>query len=620
MFPILLCAWSLAFPAAAKPAAAKPESVRKGHVGFVRVAGAAAGDRWVGGTAGPGIEVVRSYQGKVLVVDDTVRALTLPLGEEPGGRPLLQVPQFAAALKGLEDSLGRHDRILVGRIPSTMVPLRIDTRTWIWARSGGEVHLVATEVGLDTALITRIARVKAREEGNRRTSPKAKQRQRADEIARDIAGTLETMIPPRHEFELRVWSSFDGARLAKALGACIGDTLCELDDRFDTRGDEASFWPETAPASWYALPGHDTVSLQAPLEMDSSVVLSWRAARADLGGTVAEAGDSASLERNRPRIEAILRPWMTSLVESFSRVFQASPESSSLAPTVDRLVSSQADRFLGFRGRLRATRPGRGPVQTDSDLVAVPAGCFTMGSDTVEDASPAHRVCLDSFRIARREVTRRDFAMVMGRHPWRRDSTLQRGPELPAVDVDWDDARLYCHRVGRRLPTEAEFEYLLRGADSLPPWKEAPSSACHLANLGDSGLNRSEAKLQAAIDSAIGQDEDGDYADWKEITARRSEIFPCHDGFPDAAPGGRFPADRHGILDLWGNVREWTADRYGSYEELPERNPVGAELGDERVVRGGSWKQGPTQVTPWNRTPAEETHKASDLGFRCAAD
>ena len=89
---------------------------------------------------------------------------------------------------------------------------------------------------------------------------------------------------------------------------------------------------------------------------------------------------------------------------------------------------------------------------------------------------------------------------------------------------------------------------------------------------------------------------------------------------PGPAPRGRFPADRRGILDLWGNVAEWTADRSGSYEELPERNPIGAGLGDERVVRGGSWKQGPTRVTPWNRTPVEEFRKDDDLGFRCAAD
>jgi formylglycine-generating enzyme required for sulfatase activity len=243
-----------------------------------------------------------------------------------------------------------------------------------------------------------------------------------------------------------------------------------------------------------------------------------------------------------------------------------------------------------------------------------------MGSDSLEDAAPAHRVCLDSFRIARREVSRREFAVVMGRHPWRQDSAIVRGPELPAVHVYWDDARLYCHRIGRRLPTEAEFEFLLRGTDSPPPWKDSPASACRWANLGDSALNRSEADVQASFDSAIGDDEDGDYADWKMITSRRSEIFPCHDGFPGPAPRGRFPADRRGILDLWGNVAEWTADRYGSYEDLPERNPIGAEMGGDRVVRGGSWKSGPSQVTPWSRSSIGQFHKDDDLGFRCAAD
>ncbi len=620
MFVSILCAAALTIFSAPPKAPAKEPPVRKGDVGFVRVGDAGVGERWGKGRAGHGIEVVNSYQGTVLVVDDTVRALTRPLGEEPGGRPLLTTPQFAAVLRGLEDSLGPHDRILVGRIPSTMPHMKIDTRTWVWARPGGEVHLVATEVGLDTALIWRIARVKVREEDVERALPKAKRRQRTDEIAREIARSLEPLVQPRYEFELRVWSTFDGARLAKALGVCIGDTLCELDDRFDIRGDDASFWSETAPASWYVLPGRDTVSLQAPLEMDSTVVLSWRAARADLGGVQAQAGESASVETNRPQIEAILRPWMTRLVESFYQIYRASPESSSLAPTVERLVSSQADRFLAYRRMLRASRPGRGPARTDSDLVAVPGGCFTMGSDSLEDAAPAHRVCLDSFRIARREVSRREFAVVMGRHPWRRDSAIVRGPELPAVHVYWDDARLYCHRIGRRLPTEAEFEYLLRGSDSLPPWKESSASACRMANLGDSARNRSEADVQASFDSAIGDDEGGDYADWKRITSRRSEIFPCHDGFPGPAPRGRFPADRRGILDLWGNVAEWTADRYGSYEDLPERNPTGAEMGDERVVRGGSWKLGPSQVTPWNRTPADEAHKGDDLGFRCAAD
>jgi len=620
ILPVLLHAAVLSVFAAKRATVPRVDTTRRGDVGLFRTGEVGVGERWAKGTAGRGIEVVSLGEANLLVVDDTVRAVTRPLGEEPGTGPIGRSPSLRAFHQEIVQKLGAHDRVRVFRFPVTVPVLHVESRIWIWDRPGGEVQLVAKDVGFDTAMLARMAEATVRREVAEGGLPRAMRRRRAGQIRAEIEGTLSALFSPRQEFEMRVWSRFDGRRLARALGTCIGDTLCELDARFLVTGDSASFWSETAPASWYALGETDSVALSARVDDHPSVTLSWRAAVASFGDVSARSGDSASVERNRPALEAALRPALRAGIERFFQAMDAPTEGVALDPFAARIAVGQADAYLAYRRMLDVFRPGHGVARTDSDLVAVGGGCFAMGSDSDEDASPAHQVCLDSFRIARRETSQPEFARVMNLHPWRSAEGASAGPDLPAARVSWNEAREYCRRIGRRLPTEAEFEFLLRGTDSLPPWKNDPSAACRHANLADSALNLAEARNQAGFDSAIGDDPDGDYADWKAIASRRSEIFPCSDGFAGLAPRGRFSADARGVMDLWGNVAEWTADRHGSYDALAQRNPTGAESGDERVIRGGSSTTGPSEGQPWSRRSADEFHRDLEVGFRCAAD
>lgn len=89
-------------------------------------------------------------------------------------------------------------------------------------------------------------------------------------------------------------------------------------------------------------------------------------------------------------------------------------------------------------------------------------------------------------------------------------------------------------------------------------------------------------------------------------------------------PVGSYPkgASPYGILDLAGNVWEWTIDWYDPdfYQDSPRENPQGPEEGSERVVRGGSWVNGAGLVRAANRSSEEPASKLNILGFRLAMD
>ncbi|MBC7173625.1 MAG: SUMF1/EgtB/PvdO family nonheme iron enzyme, partial [Polyangiaceae bacterium] len=163
-------------------------------------------------------------------------------------------------------------------------------------------------------------------------------------------------------------------------------------------------------------------------------------------------------------------------------------------------------------------------------------------------------------------------------------------PDHPVSGVTALEAETYCSFVGGRLPTEAEWERAARG-DSRPPhrfpWGRAYSE--RLANHGQ-----------------IGERPDG------------------IDGYRYAAPVGSFPdgASPFGVLDMAGNVWEWTADRFerGGYATGPSVDPRGADSSNGRVVRGGSWRSSPITLRVSHRVPVPETLSAPDLGFRCAHD
>ena len=212
------------------------------------------------------------------------------------------------------------------------------------------------------------------------------------------------------------------------------------------------------------------------------------------------------------------------------------------------------------------------------EMVLLPAGRFLMGSDDgLPDEGPPHYVSVDSFYLDRYEVSRIAFEDFLVRQGRKRKADLE-NPDHPATMVSWSDAAGYCRSRGKRLPTEAEWEYAARGSEGrIYPWGNTPPTpfrAC-FQNRG---------------------------------------TLPV-----DSLPEGTSP---EGIHHLAGNVAEWVSDWYapGYYAISPESNPQGPAEGDYRVVRGGSWNQSSGEL----RASAREYHNpdrgAEHIGFRCARD
>lgn len=150
----------------------------------------------------------------------------------------------------------------------------------------------------------------------------------------------------------------------------------------------------------------------------------------------------------------------------------------------------------------------------------------------------------------------------------------------PVVGVTWHQARAYAQWLGRRLPSESEWERCARGrrADSRYPWGDAKLRA--QANLlGKSGF----------------------------------------DVYQELSPVGSFPATGWGHVDLAGNVWEWCEDTYHVVlTEAPREGQAWTEGGLGRVLRGGSWRRTLELARVSARTWQEPTHVADDVGFRCA--
>lgn len=226
------------------------------------------------------------------------------------------------------------------------------------------------------------------------------------------------------------------------------------------------------------------------------------------------------------------------------------------------------------------------------NLLYVAPGKFMMGSETNEkDELPVHTVFLDAFWIDQTEVTNAMYAKCvrMGpcHSPPRTFSNTRENyygnPEFdhyPVIHVSWEAANTYCSWVGRRLPTEAQWEKAARGTDGrIYPWGADPPK--------DRLLNYN------------------------------------HPNDGDTTEVGSYPDDfsPYGAMDMAGNVLEWVADWYsGTYYEIsPTANPTGPDAGDHRVFRGGGWTRGSHDIRVTIRYHQAPEYTTKGLGFRCVA-
>lgn len=247
--------------------------------------------------------------------------------------------------------------------------------------------------------------------------------------------------------------------------------------------------------------------------------------------------------------------------------------------------------------------------QIPDGMVSVPSGFFLMGTDDVQlesfaeesgitkpwilDATPARRVFLPSFYIDRYEVTNGDYfrfveAKGFARLPdWPSGRPRPDQERLPVTYVDWEEANAYCQWLGKRLPTEQEWEKAARGPDGwIYPW--------------------------------------GNFFDY-----RRANIGGLRSG---PMPVGSFSRGRspYGAEDLIGNVWEWTADWYGPY---PGSAYQSGDFGTRyRVARGNSWAGlghfSGKVLEEVESVEARATYRLyfppnialQDVGFRCALE
>lgn len=234
--------------------------------------------------------------------------------------------------------------------------------------------------------------------------------------------------------------------------------------------------------------------------------------------------------------------------------------------------------------------PSRLQIPLRDGMLRLPGGHFLMGSSNVRapiNERPVRPVSVAPFWIDRTEVTVAAYhacvqaaACAVPAHASANCTYDADDPELPVSCVHWADADAYCGWVGKRLPSEREWEYAARGPLAVPyPWGVGPNCADAVTLINDQS---------------------------GKSCGRRPARVATH-------PGG---ASIFGVQDMSGNVEEWTSDWY---VELLGPGPA-PRAGSAHVLRGGGWLSTPMQSRTTSRNWGSALEAGANVGFRCAKD
>ena len=245
------------------------------------------------------------------------------------------------------------------------------------------------------------------------------------------------------------------------------------------------------------------------------------------------------------------------------------PQLINSAPSPSLQISQSPSSFI-------ETLPG----DIKLEMVKIPAGTFTMGSDENDDEKPKHQVKLQEFYLGKYPVTQEQYQTIMGNNP----SNFKDNPKNPVEMVTWDNAQEFCQKLREktgkkyRLPSEAEWEYACRAGTQTRYY------------FGDD-----EMKL-------------GEYAWYGENSDSKTH------------PVGEKKPNNWGLYDINGNVWEWCEDGWHkNYENAAKDGTAWNDNHSQtnrKVLRGGSW-----DVNPWYCRSAHRFYLTPDLpnhllGFR----
>lgn len=219
--------------------------------------------------------------------------------------------------------------------------------------------------------------------------------------------------------------------------------------------------------------------------------------------------------------------------------------------------------------------------KADRNMVKIPQGCFQMGTAKIhhyfdheknDREQPVHKVCLDAFYLDKYEASQKNFKETLGRNP-----AKLYNDDWPADHVWFNDAKAFCSMQGKRLPTEAEWEYAARAGSKA--------------------------------DNPFGKDIN-DYV-WHATNSVRMH-HPVASQKPNA----------WGVHNMLGSVWEWVSDWYSPtyYQKSSRNNPKGPkDRRSHHVIRGGSWPDDASLIRVGSRHPGMADATESFLvGVRCA--